>query len=58
MLIHRHAVTRVLGFYLIHSAVYNASLNQQCHVIKIEIAPLESQDLAHPKPQIVGDGHH
>lgn len=31
MLIQRHAVTRVLGFHLVHSGVHDASLKQQCH---------------------------
>src|SRR5689334_4277796 len=38
----RGTITRVLGFHFVHSAVYHASLNQQCHVLKIEVAPLES----------------
>src|SRR5271166_3188560 len=56
--IKRNLILRVFRLHIIHPATDNASLNQNGALLKIEVAPLQSENLADSKPQALRDQHH
>src|SRR5258708_35063805 len=58
IIIERNKIVRVFGLDEIHTAMNRASLNEQYSVIEIEVAPLQSHNLADSEPQALSYDHH
>ena len=54
----RYMVAGVLGLYIVHPSVHNASLNEELTIINFEIFPFQCRDLANAKSQALRDQHH
>src|ERR1017187_2856028 len=54
----RYMVAGVLGLYIVHSSVHNASLNEELTIINFEIVPFQCRNLANAKSQALRDQHH
>src|ERR1017187_10082100 len=54
----RYMVAGVLGLYIVHPSVHNASLNEELTIINYEIVPFQCRDLANAKSQALRDQHH
>jgi hypothetical protein len=56
--IERNIVFRVFRLYIVYPATNYAALHQHGAILKIEIAPLQAEYLADPKPQALRDQNH
>ena len=58
MSIERNIIFRIFRLHIVHPAAHHASLNQHRAILKVEIAPLQAENLAHAKAQALCDQNH
>ncbi len=54
----RHMIVGVFGLHVIHSPVHDAALNEELTALGIEVAPLQTSDLAYAKSQALRHHDH